>query len=60
MKMKKMKKFKLNIIKSLGILFLLLATLSSNGQQDPIYTQYSFNTQTINPAYAGTWENMGF
>ncbi|NOR76134.1 MAG: type IX secretion system membrane protein PorP/SprF [Draconibacterium sp.] len=32
----------------------------SRAQQDPMYTQYNFNTQTINPAYAGTWENMGF
>mgnify|MGYP001290701947 CR=1 FL=1 len=29
-------------------------------QQDPMYTQYNFNTQTVNPAYAGTWESMGF
>lgn len=25
-----------------------------------MYTQYMFNTQTINPAYTGTWESMGF
>jgi type IX secretion system PorP/SprF family membrane protein len=25
-----------------------------------MFTQYNFNTQTINPAYAGTWESMGF
>lgn len=29
-------------------------------QQDPMYTQYMFNTQTINPAYAGTWRSVGF
>jgi type IX secretion system PorP/SprF family membrane protein len=29
-------------------------------QQDPMYTQYMFNTQTINPAYAGTWNSVGF
>jgi type IX secretion system PorP/SprF family membrane protein len=39
---------------------LLLAVKIVNAQQDPIYTQYMFNTQTINPAYAGTWEAMGF
>ena len=25
-----------------------------------MYTQYMFNTQTINPAYAGTWNSVGF
>jgi hypothetical protein len=25
-----------------------------------MYTQYFFNTQTINPAYAGTWQSLGF
>jgi type IX secretion system PorP/SprF family membrane protein len=29
-------------------------------QQDPMYTQYNFNTQLINPAYAGSWDRMGF
>ncbi len=52
--------FKLNIIRGLGIILLLLAVKTVSGQQDPMYTQYSFNTQTINPAYAGTWESMGF
>lgn len=58
-KIKKMK-VKLNIIKSLGILLIVAASLTSNAQQDPMYTQYMFNTQTINPAYAGTWQSMGF
>lgn len=51
---------KLNIIKRLGILLLVIAGLNVNGQQDPMYTQYMFNTQTINPAYAGTWESLSF
>jgi hypothetical protein len=34
--------------------------LSVKGQQDPIFTQYMFNLQTINPAYAGMWEKTGF
>src|SRR5210317_1001789 len=51
---------KLNIIKGLGILALVIASFTSNAQQDPMYTQYMFNTQTINPAYAGTWEAVGF
>lgn len=50
----------LNIIKGLGILFLALSGLVSKAQQDPMYTQYMFNTQTINPAYAGTWESFSF
>lgn len=41
-------------------ILILLATNIANGQQDPMYTQYNFNTQTFNPAYAGTWESMGF
>ena len=53
-------KIKLNIIKSLGILLMVIAGLNVNGQQDPMYTQYMFNTQTINPAYAGTWESLSF
>ncbi len=53
-------KTKLNIIKGLGILAIVVAAFTSNAQQDPMYTQYMFNTQTINPAYAGTWESVGF
>lgn len=60
--LKKMKtmKFKLNIKKGLGILVLIIAANASFAQQDPMYTQYFFNTQTINPAYAGSWESLGF
>lgn len=53
-------KIKLNIIKGLGILLLAAAGFTSKAQQDPMYTQYMFNTQTINPAYAGTWESLSF
>ncbi len=56
----KMMKVKLNIIKGLGILAIVIAAFTSNAQQDPMFTQYMFNTQTINPAYAGTWESIGF
>ena len=58
-KLKKMKT-KLNIIKGLGILVLVAAGFVSKAQQDPMYTQYMFNQQTINPAYAGTWESLSF
>lgn len=60
--LKKLKtmKFKLNIKKGLGILALVIVVNTSFAQQDPLYTQYMFNTQTVNPAYAGTWESVGF
>lgn len=36
------------------LLLLSLSTRESKAQQDPMYTQYMFNTLAINPAYAGT------
>jgi len=42
------------------LFFIFTATLNLSGQQDPIFTQYMFNTQAINPAYAGMWEKTGF
>lgn len=51
---------KLNIIKGLGILAIVLAAFTSKAQQDAMFTQYMFNTQAVNPAYAGTWESVGF
>lgn len=41
-------------------LFLLFCSSNSFGQMDPIFTQYMFNQQAINPAYAGMWEKIGF
>jgi len=55
-----MSRFKLNIFQGLVILILMLTGKISFAQQDPMFTQYNFNTQTINPAYAGTWESLGF
>lgn len=52
-------KIKMKIRQLIVILFILTA-VNVHAQQDPMYTQYNFNTQTINPAYAGTWESMGF
>ncbi len=37
---------------------LLLSFFNSNAQQDPMYTQYMFNTLAFNPAYAGTRDMM--
>ena len=53
-------KTKLRIIKGLFILLMIVSGLASEAQQDPMYTQYMFNTQTINPAYAGTWDALSF
>ena len=48
------------IKRTLFLLLLILGSILSKGQQDPMYTQYIFNLQTINPAYAGSWQTIGF
>ncbi len=40
--------------KTLFIIVITLIGLSSNAQQDPMFTHYAFNTLAINPAYAGS------
>ena len=42
------------------ILMVVLFTCKGFSQLDPTLTQYMFNMQTINPAYAGMWEKIGF
>lgn len=37
-----------------GILLGTAITFSATAQQDPIYSQYQFNTMAINPGYAGS------
>ena len=44
----------------LPTLLLLLTVLDANAQQDPHYTQYMYNMNIINPAYAGSKENLSF
>jgi type IX secretion system PorP/SprF family membrane protein len=39
---------------------LLLGILNTQAQQDPHYTQYMYNMNVINPAYAGSKENLSF
>ncbi len=39
---------------------LALGTLAGFAQQEPMYTQYVFNMQTVNPGYVGTWQTIGF
>ena len=38
----------------LGLIVLLFITVESSGQQDPMFSQYMFNTLSINPAFAGS------
>jgi type IX secretion system PorP/SprF family membrane protein len=50
----------MKIIKKVTLAALMImGTLFSKGQQDPMYTQYVFNLQTVNPAYVGYWQTMG-
>ena len=46
--------------KTFALFIVMLMTLNGFSQMDPILTQYMFNMQTINPAYAGMWEKIGF
>ena len=50
----------MRIIKKITLAALLImGALLSKGQQDPMYTQYIFNLQTVNPAYVGSWQTIG-
>ncbi|OAB80627.1 PorP/SprF family type IX secretion system membrane protein [Cochleicola gelatinilyticus] len=43
----------------LAILFICFACIqNSNAQQDPQYTQYMYNMNVVNPAYAGSKEGL--
>lgn len=41
-------------------LLALLAFMDATAQQDPHYTQYMYNMNVINPAYAGSKESLSF
>jgi type IX secretion system PorP/SprF family membrane protein len=41
-----------------SILTILLATVTMNAQQDAQYTQYMYNTVSVNPGYAGSRGHM--
>ena len=41
-------------------LLVLIAYIDSNAQQNPHYTQYMYNMNVINPAYAGSKESISF
>ena len=42
----------------LATLLALLGLAEASAQQDPHYTQYMYNMNVINPAYAGSKENL--
>lgn len=44
----------------LTFLLVLIAFIDSNAQQDPHYTQYMYNMNVVNPAYAGSKESISF
>lgn len=44
----------------LAALVVLMTFMDVQGQQDPHYTQYMYNMNVINPAYAGSKENLSF
>lgn len=41
-------------MKKIYLLFIVFVGLSSYAQQDAQYTQYMYNTMSVNPAYAGS------
>ncbi len=41
-------------------LLIIIASFDANAQQDPHYTQYMYNMNVINPAYAGSKESLSF
>lgn len=47
-------------MKKLSIVAVLLFAFQMYGQQDPQYTQYMYNMNIINPAYAGSRESLSF
>lgn len=49
-----------NYFMQLTLLFVLFLSLKTTAQQDPHYTQYMFNTMSVNPAYAGSKDHTVF
>jgi len=45
-------------MRKLYIIIVLLFAMQMHAQQDPQYTQYMYNMNVINPAYAGSKENL--
>lgn len=53
-----MKRLYKNTLVVLATMLLLLCSGKVSAQQEPLYTQYMFNTVSVNPAYAGTRNAM--
>lgn len=47
-------------MKNLYIIIVFLLAIQLSAQQDPQYTQYMYNMNVVNPAYAGSRENLSF
>ncbi len=47
-------------MKKLLIALILLISVRSYAQQDPLFSQYMFNKLAVNPAYAGSTEMLSF
>jgi len=45
-------------MKNLYILLAVLLAVNVSAQQDPQYTQYMYNMNIVNPAYAGSYEGV--
>ena len=52
--MKKIIEFKELKVKTVVLIISIIFSMNSYSQQDPLYTQYMFNTLLVNPAYAGS------
>ncbi|WP_298782168.1 type IX secretion system membrane protein PorP/SprF [uncultured Polaribacter sp.] len=50
----------LHIKKHIVFIVLVLLAFSIKAQQDPQYTQYMYNMNIVNPAYAGSSESLNF
>lgn len=50
----------MNKMRTLLFVLLLIVTTNSFAQQDAQYTQYMFNTLSVNPAYAGSRGQLSF
>ena len=46
------------IKKIIGFIAIVLFGVSTNAQQDPQYTQYMYNMNIVNPAYAGSYDAL--
>lgn len=49
---------KIEMRKNIIIIIVIFVSLSVQGQQDPQYTQYMYNMNIVNPAYAGSQEGL--